>query len=83
MRLNSTVVSVAPGRAVLADGQEIVARAVVVATDGPTAHELLGDVVPDPGSRAVACCWLTMASAPLRGAHVIDVTVPQSPTVSP
>ena len=47
------------------------ARAVVVATDGPAAHRLLGDRVPDPGSRAAACCWFTLPAPPLRGPVLI------------
>ena len=36
---------------------------------GPTAHRLLGRRVPDPGSRAAACCWFAMpAGRPVAGA---------------
>jgi len=51
----------------LADGERIAARAVVVATEGPEAHRLLGAAVDDPGSRAVACCWFATARPPLAG----------------
>jgi len=51
----------------LADGERMAARAVVVATDGPEAHRLLGAAVDDPGSRAVACCWFATAQPPLTG----------------
>lgn len=51
----------------LADGSVDHARAVVVATEGPEAHRLLGAAVDDPGSRAVACCWFATAAPPLSG----------------
>ena len=57
----------------LGDGERIDARAVVVATDGPAAHALLGARVPDPGSRAAACCWFATTRAPVGGrALVLD-----------
>jgi phytoene dehydrogenase-like protein len=56
------------GTAVHLDGGEVLdARAVVVATEGPEAHRLLGTDVPDPGSRAAACCWFATSAPPLRG----------------
>lgn len=71
LRLSSPVATVEPGAVQLEDGERISARAVVVATDGPSAHRLLGERVPDPGSRAAACCWYAVASAPLRGPYLI------------
>ena len=57
------------------DGHKITARAVVVATEGPEAHRLLGASVPDPGSRAVACCWFSAPTTPVAGrALVLDGT---------
>ena len=56
---------------VLSDGERINARCVVIATDGPTAHDLLGARVPDPGSRAAACCWFSAPSAPIAGPVLI------------
>ncbi len=52
----------------LADGRRVDARAVVVATDGPVAHRLLGSRVADPGSRAAACCWFSSSAPPRDGA---------------
>jgi phytoene dehydrogenase-like protein len=52
---------------VLEDGRALTARAVVVATDGPAAHRLLGRAVADPGSRAAACCWFAAPAPPRRG----------------
>ena len=54
------------GTAVTAGGERLTARAVVVATDGPTAARLTG-AVPDPGSRPVAALWFGADSAPLPG----------------
>ena len=51
----------------LDDGEVFGGRAVVVATEGPEAHRLLGTDVVDPGSRAAACCWFATAAPPLRG----------------
>jgi phytoene dehydrogenase-like protein len=68
VRLVVRVAQVQAGSVVTEDGKHHRARAVVVATDGPTAHHLLGDNVADPGSRAVACCWYTTPQPPLRGA---------------
>lgn len=53
---------------VLEDGQRLDGRALVVASDGPEAHRLLGDRVPDPGSRAAACCWFATDHRPHLGA---------------
>ena len=59
-RIDGTVVH-------LADGSVHHPRAVVVATEGPEAHRLLGAAVDDPGSRAVACCWFATAAPPVAG----------------
>ena len=39
---------------------------VVVATDGPTAARLLGEV-EDPGSRAIGCLWFSAPEPPIAG----------------
>ena len=57
--------------AVLEDGERIEGRALIVATDGPRAHGLLGDPVEDPGSRAAACCWFATGHPPARGARLM------------
>ncbi|MFZ0088999.1 MAG: NAD(P)/FAD-dependent oxidoreductase [Solirubrobacteraceae bacterium] len=71
VRVGSMVAAVAPGAVALQSGERISARAVVVATDGPSAHRLLGDRVPDPGSRPAACCWFAAAAVPLPGPFLI------------
>jgi phytoene dehydrogenase-like protein len=67
LRLGAQVVRVNAAGVVLADGERLDARAVVVATEGPAAHRLLGDRVPDPGSRAAACCWFSTPRPPIAG----------------
>lgn len=71
VRLGARVESVRGQEVTLAGGERVAARAVVVATDGPAAHALLGERVPDPGSRAAACCWFALPGAPVKGAHLI------------
>jgi phytoene dehydrogenase-like protein len=71
LRLSAPVTSVQPGTVTLADGEPITGKAVVIATEGPQAHRLLGERVADPGSRAVACCWFSLPAAPVRGAHLL------------
>jgi phytoene dehydrogenase-like protein len=67
VRCGARVVRVDGSSLILEDGERLDARAVVVATEGPAAHELLGERVADPGSRAAACCWFAAANAPLPG----------------
>jgi phytoene dehydrogenase-like protein len=67
VRLGARVARVAASGVVLDDGERIDARVVVVATEGPAAHRLLGDRVPDPGSRAAACCWFSVPRPPVAG----------------
>ncbi len=67
VRFGARVVSIDGAGVALEDGERIGARTVVVATEGPVAHALLGDRVPDLGSRAAACCWFSAPRAPLPG----------------
>ncbi len=53
------------------DGEVVSARSVVIATDGPAAHRLLGHSVPDPGSRPVACCWFSAPGDPGPGTALV------------
>lgn len=71
VRLGAPVARVGPGRVELADGEVLTARAVVVATEGPAAHRLLGERVPDPGSRAAGCLWYSTARPPLEGPWLV------------
>ncbi len=64
VRLGAPVTGLGPSGVSLAGGERVGARAVVVATDGPAAHRLLGARVPDPGSRAAGCCWFAVRGGP-------------------
>ncbi|HEY1379042.1 MAG TPA: NAD(P)/FAD-dependent oxidoreductase [Gemmataceae bacterium] len=66
VRLNAAVETVEPGKVVLRGGEETAARAVVVATDGPTAARLLPNDVRDPGSRAVTCVYFAADESPVK-----------------
>jgi len=67
VRLGTRVDRLEGTSVVLSDGEVLAGRAVVVATEGPEAHRLLGGAVDDPGSRAAACCWFATAGPPLPG----------------
>ncbi len=71
VRLGARVTEVDGAGVRLEGGERVPARSVVVATEGPAAHRLLGDRVPDPGSRAAACCWFAAPGAPLPGPVLI------------
>jgi len=71
VRTNAPVARLEGTRAVLQDGETLEAQALVVATDGPSANLLLGQAVPDPGSRAAACCWFASNQAPRLGANLL------------
>jgi phytoene dehydrogenase-like protein len=66
LRLNAPVVAVEPGKVVLKGGEEVSARAIVVATDGPTAARLLPTDVRNPGSRAVTCVYFAADESPVK-----------------
>ncbi|MEZ5138772.1 MAG: hypothetical protein R2711_08385 [Acidimicrobiales bacterium] len=71
--------------AVLGDGSRVTGRAVVVATEGPRAAELVG--VRDPGSKRVAALWFTAPEPPVRGRSIVldgegAVRWPTSPSTS-
>jgi phytoene dehydrogenase-like protein len=71
VELGAEVAAVTGSGVVLADGRRVAARAVVVATEGPVAHRLLGERVPDPGSRSAACCWFSTSAPPREGARLL------------
>ena len=48
IRLNTKVVSVESGKVSLANGEQISAGAIIVATEGPMAKKLLGELQEDP-----------------------------------
>jgi phytoene dehydrogenase-like protein len=65
VRLGARVERIDGTTAVLVGGERVRGRAVVVATEGPTAAGLLG--VRDPGSKSVSALWFTAPEPPLRG----------------
>jgi phytoene dehydrogenase-like protein len=71
VRPGARVVEIDGSGVMLEGGEQVSGRAVVVATEGPAAHRLLGARVPDPGSRAAACCWFAAPGPPLPGPVLI------------
>ena len=71
VRTGAPVAQIEGRAAVLEDGERIEGQALVVATDGPGAHRLLGARVADPGSRAAACCWFATSRPPHSGAVLL------------
>lgn len=69
LHLGARVESVAQGRVAIAGGGTVAARAVVVATEGPTAAALLG--LPDVGSRTVSCAYFEAEEPPIGGRYVV------------
>jgi phytoene dehydrogenase-like protein len=62
VRLDTAVASVSSRSVRLSAGDELTARTVIVATDGPVAARLLD--LPDPGSRSVGCVYFAADRAP-------------------
>jgi len=71
VRLDARVDHLEGTSVVLVDGEVLRPRAVVVATEGPEAHRLLGSAVDDPGSRAAACCWFATSGPPVSGTALV------------
>ena len=67
--LNTPVTKVESQKVTLSNGQQITAKAVVVATEGPTASQLLG--LPAVESRSVGCVYFSAPVAPIEGAYVV------------
>jgi len=63
IRLNARVVEVTPGQVRLDNGETLRARAVIVATEGPAAAQLLGDS-PVTG-QSVTCMYFSAPHRPL------------------
>ena len=69
VQLGRTVTSIDGTSVRLDDGSEIPSRAVVVATEGPSAARLLG--IDDPGSRPVAALWFDTTDSPLLDRRIV------------
>ena len=66
VRLNEPVSRLEPGIVELKSGERIEARAIVVATDGKTAHRLLGDAVPEPAMNGTVTLYYAAKEPPVR-----------------
>lgn len=64
IRLGARVTAVRDGGVTLASGEQIAARAVVLATDGVNTARLLGDASL-PGTRGTTCLYFAADTAPL------------------
>jgi phytoene dehydrogenase-like protein len=64
IRLNTDVTAVSP-RAVTTKTDTIQAKAVLVATDGPSASDLLQTALPRPGSQSVSCVYFAADEPPV------------------
>ena len=69
IHLNTVVSSIDRTKVTLDSGESITARAVVVATDGPTASSLLG--IPMVESRKVGCVYFSADIPPTRSKLVV------------
>ncbi|MEY3582712.1 MAG: hypothetical protein RLZ02_1665 [Actinomycetota bacterium] len=69
IHLNTRVSTVDGANVTLASGESITARAVVVATDGPTASSLLG--IPVVESRKVGCVYFSADAPPTKEKYVV------------
>ena len=69
VRCNEAVREVTENAVILESGEELTGRAVVVATQGPSASKLLG--LPDPGSRPVAAIWFDSTAGPIHNRHIL------------
>jgi phytoene dehydrogenase-like protein len=63
--LNSRVESLHENEIILAGGETMRARAIVVATDGPSAAHLVGEA--EPASRSVSCFYYSAEEPPVKG----------------
>jgi len=69
IRLGESVGSIQERGVTLKKGERLSARTVIVATDGETASDLLGeDRCPDPSGRGVTCVYFAAQESPMRGA---------------
>jgi phytoene dehydrogenase-like protein len=71
VRLGARVSRLGDREVVLEGGEVIRARAVVVATEGPAAAKLIGDELPDPGSRGTVTLYYAAERPPVSEAIVM------------
>jgi phytoene dehydrogenase-like protein len=71
IHLGARVDAVEETTAVLASGERVEGRALVVATEGPEAARLLPGRVSEPGSRSVTCLYFAADRPPLAGPFLV------------
>ncbi len=69
IHLNTMVTSVQPHQVTLAGGHRIASHAIIVATEGPAASQLLN--LPPVISRAAGCVYFAAESAPVNGSYIV------------
>ncbi len=69
VRLGARVDAVDGTTAHIADGPAVAGQALVVATEGPAAAELIG--VRNPGSKSVSALWYAAPEPPVRGRSIV------------
>ena len=71
LRSGARVVEVGKNRVVTSSGDELVGAAVVVATEAPTSHRLVGVPPVRPAGRHVTCLYFDAPSPPVRGPYLV------------
>lgn len=71
LRLGARVTAVERGAAMLADGESVAGREVVIATEADTATSLLPEAGRPPGWRSTTCVYWAAPESPLRGEPVL------------
>jgi phytoene dehydrogenase-like protein len=69
VHLNSPVASIASGVVTLANGHNISAKNIIVATEGPVASRFLN--LPEVASRAAGCVYFAAPHAPIDGRYIV------------
>lgn len=69
IHLNTPVTSVESGRVTVATGESITAKAIIVATEGPAAAQLLN--LPEVESRTAGCVYFAAPVSPIEGAYIV------------
>ena len=64
IRIGTKVAQVQDAKVTLITGEEITAKAIVVATEGPAAAELLGETIPTSG-QGVTCLYFSAPRSPI------------------
>ena len=79
IRLSTPVESIDGATVRLAEGEEVRAGAIVLATDGPAAHALLPQHVRLPGSRGACCLYFAAQEPPLSRSILVLASASRGP----